>query len=232
MLARWNRGNNATDRYKEILAGLVKPGMRVLHAGCGWDKNEVSRPFKDSCEVIGVDLDPRVQLMFHSEFHLGSICDMPFEDNSIDLVFSEYVLEHVDDPQSAVQEMTRVLKPGGQILILTPNLWCYKSLVARFTPQKIHHLMGRIRYGEGHEEDMYATVFRYNTITRIKRLTKSSGLHIVAVHFVNNGPTWFVKFPILFEIFHLYHLAIDRWDLARQLRCALIVRLQKMEAPS
>jgi ubiquinone/menaquinone biosynthesis C-methylase UbiE len=42
---------------------------------------------------------------------------LPFESNSIDLVFSHEVLEHVQDDQAAVSEMVRVLKPGGRIVL-------------------------------------------------------------------------------------------------------------------
>ena len=223
----WQQGQNATHEYKERLAELVKPGMQLLHAGCGWDKNEISRPFSETCKVIGIDLDPRVQSMFHSEFYLASLSAMPFEDQSFDLIFLEYVLEHVEDPTSAFREMTRVLKPGGHILILTPNLYSYKSLAAYITPQQFHVLMGRVRYGKGHEADMYPTLYRCNTAKKFKRFAKTNNLQIMAINFITNGPTWFEQFPGLFATFDLFHRAIKHWECFHQLRCALIVELRK-----
>lgn len=44
------------------------------------------------------------------------VCDLSFEDNQFDFVFSSGVLEHVGNPQSAVFEILRVLKPGGVAL--------------------------------------------------------------------------------------------------------------------
>lgn len=152
---------------------------------------------------------------------------MPFDDESFDLILSEYVIEHVKDPMLAFQEMARVLKLGGHLLLLTPNLYSYKSIVAYLTPPKFHMWMGRIRYGERQEEDMYPTVYRCNTAGRLTRATIESGLLIKSLEFVTNGPTWFEKIPILFEMFHLFHLAIARWELFRQLRCALILKAQK-----
>jgi len=108
MREHWGSGDEATRRYKERLAQLVEPGMWILHAGCGWDKKNVSRPYANICKVVGVDLDPRVASMFHSEFQLGSLTALPFEPASFDLIFCEYVVEHLDDPEGAFREMRRV----------------------------------------------------------------------------------------------------------------------------
>ena len=41
------------------------------------------------------------------------IQDMPFEDNTFDVIFCNHVLEHVDDDKKAMSELHRVMKPGG-----------------------------------------------------------------------------------------------------------------------
>lgn len=43
----------------------------------------------------------------------ADICDLPFEENSFDVVFCNHVLEHISDDTKAMQELYRVLKPGG-----------------------------------------------------------------------------------------------------------------------
>lgn len=43
----------------------------------------------------------------------ADICDLPFEDNSFDVIFCNHVLEHIPDDTKAMQEMYRILKPGG-----------------------------------------------------------------------------------------------------------------------
>jgi SAM-dependent methyltransferase len=232
MQERWESGHVATRLYKDILAARVRAGMWILHAGCGWDKNEVSRPYKQHCRLVGIDLDPRVASMFHSEFYLGSISAMPFQDESFDLICSEYVLEHVEDPAAAFREIARVLKPGGRIVILTPNRNSYLSLAARLTPQPFHILMGQFRYGRGHEADMYPTYYRCNTSRQLKRQATAAGLGLAALHFVTDGPTWFVKLPVLFQLFNAYHLLIQHWQWARQFRCALVVEFEKPRKPA
>ena len=48
------------------------------------------------------------------------IHEIPFEDNSIDIIFCNHVLEHVDDDKKALREMHRVLKPGGWAILQVP----------------------------------------------------------------------------------------------------------------
>ena len=227
MQQTWKGGKNATLRYKELVYETVQPGMRILHAGCGWDKSNVTRPYKERCHVVGIDLDPRVESKYHSEFYLASISMMPFADESFDIIVSEYVMEHVEELASAFREMARVLKPAGCLLLLTPNLYSYKTICSLLTPHKFHIWTGRIRYGEGHEADMYPTVYRCNSPRSLVRTALASGFKETSLQFVTNGPTWVEKAPILFEGLHLFHLTIARWERARQLRCALILKAKK-----
>jgi SAM-dependent methyltransferase len=46
---------------------------------------------------------------------------LPLEDESVDLIYSEYVLEHVEDIPRTVQELKRVLAPGGRMVHVVPN---------------------------------------------------------------------------------------------------------------
>lgn len=50
-------------------------------------------------------------------YHEAEVTRLPFEDSSLDAVFANMVLHHVPDPQTALQEMARVLRAGGRLLI-------------------------------------------------------------------------------------------------------------------
>ena len=55
------------------------------------------------------------------------IHDIPFEDNSFDVIFCNHVLEHVDDDILAMQEMRRVLRPGGWAILQVPFFFPIKE---------------------------------------------------------------------------------------------------------
>jgi len=61
-----------------------------------------------------------------SDFKKGDSCNLPFDDNSFDVVVSLETLEHVSDLDNTLDEIKRVLKPGGFLILSTPNnylLW-------------------------------------------------------------------------------------------------------------
>lgn len=103
---------------REHAMPLMKPGIKVLDAGSGREHEQHLRKELlatgatlhtcDFCEGPGVDF-------------VADVTHLPFEDGTYDIVLSMQVLEHVTDPQKVVQEMARVLKPGGQLFLTTPQ---------------------------------------------------------------------------------------------------------------
>jgi SAM-dependent methyltransferase len=232
MRDRWKCGQNATIAYRQLVSNIVRPGDTILHAGCGRDRNNVTRAYREHCRIVGVDLDPRVEHSFHSEFHNCSLSDMPFSDSTFNLVVSEYVWEHIENPDGAFREISRVLKPGGILIVLTPNKWSYKGLGAWLLPFSFHIWMGNSRYGKGHDPDMYPTQYRCNTESAFRRFSKPHGLVMKSCQYLTNGPTWFERFPIIFELFNAYHLLLDALPAFARVRCAMIVLLHKSETTS
>ena len=55
-------------------------------------------------------------------FRRGSAMDIPFPEDSFDVVVTYQCLEHVPDPERALTEMARVCKPGGVVCVVGPNL--------------------------------------------------------------------------------------------------------------
>lgn len=225
MEGRWQGGAMATQHYRELASRRLAPGLRVLHAGCGRDKNEVTTSHRDMCDLVGIDIDAAAVAEYHGPVVLGSLDRAPFGDELFDVILCEYVIEHLTQPEFALREMRRLLRRGGSLLLLTPNLFSYKSLVAHTTPFWFHTWAGRIRYGSGHETDMYPTHYRCNTYRALRQAAIDTGFSVASVAFVTNGPTWFERFPVLFEAFHVIHLAMERWEWLRQLRCAILLEL-------
>ena len=97
---------------------------RLLDLGCGngWSSHAFAQR---GFETVGVDLNPAA---FEPPARPGltlqqaSVAGLPFADGSFDLVATYLMLEHVPDPESALREMIRVVRPGGSITIVCPNL--------------------------------------------------------------------------------------------------------------
>jgi SAM-dependent methyltransferase len=74
-------------------------------------------------DYTGLDISAAVARFYHKRFVAGSAFAMPFEPDTFDAVWSVWVVEHLDHPELAFNEMRRVLKPGG-IIILLPAWNC------------------------------------------------------------------------------------------------------------
>lgn len=215
-------------RYRGALSVLVKPGDRLLHIGCGWDRSAVVQPYIGRCHVVGVDLVTRGAEGYPGEFWRADAARLPFGALTFDLACSEYVLEHLADPDACFAEVSRVLRPGGQFVFLTPNRWSYKSLVAAVTPHWFHRFAAaRLRPDSRGAGDVFRTLYRANTTKVIERLAATHGFVVETLEFLNNGPTWFRRTPGLFEIGDLYHRAVGSSRLLNPLRCAILASLRQ-----
>jgi SAM-dependent methyltransferase len=109
--------------YARLLSRCV--GRTVLEAGSGegYGANMIAGV---ASRVIGLDYDtgavehvravyPRVEMI------LGNLADLPVDDESVDVVVNFQVIEHLWDQGQFLRECLRVLRPGGELLISTPN---------------------------------------------------------------------------------------------------------------
>ncbi len=100
-----------------------RTGGRLLVDGCGVGMylHHLSPEFS---LAVGLDIEfERLQEARTLEPNVvnGVGEDLPFSSNSVDLVLSHEVLEHVQDDQAAIREIVRVLKPGGRLVLFCPN---------------------------------------------------------------------------------------------------------------
>jgi len=100
------------------------PAGKALDVGCG-DGRFLNRLRKAGWAVDGVDFDAKAIATAKSKYGLdlrhGDLASAKFEAGTFDAVTLSHVIEHVPDPIALLGEVRRVLKPGGRIVITTPN---------------------------------------------------------------------------------------------------------------
>ena len=118
---------------------LKVSGKRVLEIGLG-EGSESELLIRHGAYWSGVDLTAesvdrvRTRLMLrelpYEELRQGSVLDLPFADGRFDVVFSHGVLHHVPDIKQAQNEIHRVLRPGGELVIMLYARWSLNYLVS------------------------------------------------------------------------------------------------------
>jgi len=119
----------------------LRPGQRLLDLGCGEGRHVIAAHALDGVDAVGVDLSlqdlgtaSRRLAEFSAQtgeappalFALlaGDALRLPFPDASFDAVICSEVLEHIPDYRGALDEIARVLKPGGRLCVSVPRPWC------------------------------------------------------------------------------------------------------------
>jgi ubiquinone/menaquinone biosynthesis C-methylase UbiE len=121
------------EKFGEECAGKLKArgfgGGKIIDVGCGFGATNIvlAEQFPDS-ELVGIDLSEPLLELARGEaekrgfservrFEVGDVGDIPFEDDSFDAAINVNMLHLVEDPVKMLDEIERVLKPGGFLFI-------------------------------------------------------------------------------------------------------------------
>jgi SAM-dependent methyltransferase len=100
-----------------------QPGGRALEVGCG-SGEMVAALTRHGWHAQGVDFDPTAIARAQAaglDVRQGDVASLPFADESFDAVVSRHVIEHVPDADVYWATARRLLKPGGTLVVVTPN---------------------------------------------------------------------------------------------------------------
>ena len=180
--------------------------------------------------IDGCDPDPAVRN--NAQLDRAVVMDtpdvLPFPDESFDVVYSDYVLEHVERPEVFLGEVIRVLKPGGSFFFRTPNVWHYVSVVARVTPHWVHVLVAnRVRGLSADAHEPYPTYHRMNTRRVLLRLCAGTGFHHLEMIMFEAEPSYLVFNPLVFFAGVAYERTVNATALLSGLRANIMGRAVK-----
>ncbi len=113
----------AKNHLRQMFLTDLKPG-RLLDVGCG-DGVFLDRMRKEGWAVDGVDFDEHAienaKLKYGLKLWHGDLHSAHFQADSFDAITLSHVIEHVTNPGELMVELKRILKPGGRVVLTTPN---------------------------------------------------------------------------------------------------------------
>lgn len=192
--------------YHEHIAAAIKPDSRVLDLGCGDGRfSGIQITGFHGKELVGLDIDGEL-LKKNTYVHyrvLGNAQILPFADGIFDVVITRALVEHLTAPRSAFSEISRVLKSGGKVVLMTPNklnpLGFFSSNISAKTRATLKKTFTRPELLEGN----YEAYYRCNSGGKISRAFRRLGVSTEKVAYEDIGLNW-LKRPIIKFFFNAF----------------------------
>lgn len=211
------------DRFSDVIHEYVRKDDLMLDAGCGSGRvfqyafDEGQRPRL----IFGVDLtdEPKGNRNVDQAAR-ADLGRLPFRDATFDIAISSHVAEHLTQPEAVFGELARVLKPGGRLLILTPNRWHYVTLSAALLPHAFHLRFNQARGVDAH--DIFPTVYRANTAKRLRSLYDIAGLDVEQLYQFETEPEYLAFSTPTYALGVGFERLVNRFDALKRLRVNLL----------
>jgi len=214
---------------RRIMKYISKESI-LLDAGCGCNASVISQFIGKAKKVIGVDktnFSDEVKKL-ESEFIKCDLKNIPLESESIDLVISRSVLEHIKYVDAIYKEINRILKTNGHFIFLVPNLWDYVSIISFIVPNSLHKkILSQINPGRN-KKDIFDVYYKSNTIRSIRNLARKTGFKIISVEYLTNVPDMLMFNPLLFRVGIIYDMVISKIKPLKFLKGWILADLKKI----
>jgi len=221
---------DGTQIFYSMVRNSARPDSHLLNLGAGpASRNKVCILKGEVAEVVGADIDPIV--LRNNELDRAYVIKddrLPFPDASFDLVFSDYVLEHVERPAVFLAEVCRVLRPGCNFFFRTPNIHHYVAHISRFTPQWVHaSIANRVRGLPDDAHEPWPTFYRLNSRGVICRAASQAGFREVNLRMVEAQPSYLMFHALPFLAGMVYERLVNSHEAFAGLRSNIFGQLTK-----
>jgi len=211
------------DRFSDVIHRHVRRGDVMLDAGCGSGRvfQYAFPPERRPALIVGVDLteEPKGNRNVDAAAR-ADLARLPFLDGVFDVAISSHVAEHLTEPEAVFAELSRVVKPGGRLLVLTPNRWHYVTVSAALMPHAFHLRFNRSRGVDVH--DIFPTVYRANTAKRLRSLYEQAGFEIEELLQFETEPEYLAFSTPTYAMGVGFERLVNRFEALKHLRVNLL----------
>jgi SAM-dependent methyltransferase len=212
LLGNYREYDGTIEFYGRINA-ILKSTDSVLDLGAGrgfWyfeDKCSYRREIRNLKKkvkyLVGIDVDNAV--LNNPTTHKNILIKeekIPLKNDSMDIIFSDWVLEHVKNPEEFSSEISRVLKPGGTFCARTPHKYKYVSLFAMLIKNRLHSKVLRFIQPDRKEVDIFPTAYKLNTLKSIKKNFKD---YKNFSYLYTSHPSYYANNKLLYKLLSFVH---------------------------
>lgn len=197
-----------SDIYQRFISSALFKDCVVLDAGCG-DFGMIGNFKNIPSQIIGVDINN--DLLKANEIVSrkiqASLEDIPLSSGSVDIVVSEFALEHLENPNKVFKEIFRILKSGGRFIFITSNVKNPAMFTSKLLPNFTHQLL-RQKFLKKKEE-AHKTFYKINTKEELLGLSKEVGFREGEIVRAGNPEYLTFCYPLVIPAVYLEKI-IDR----------------------
>ncbi len=187
---------DGTTQFHNLCRRFISEKSKVLELGAGPSNRTSEFLSKNAGSVTGLDVDNEVKgNRFLSSAYVYDGKRFPLPNSTFDVVVSDYVMEHVEHPFKACEEINRILVPGGTFVFRAPNVYHYVPVFSRFLPMDLSNW---VRNLPSDAHDPYPTFYRFNSVGKCKKTFESTGFEIIEMELVEKQPSYGMKSRFLF----------------------------------
>jgi SAM-dependent methyltransferase len=160
--------------------------------------------------VIGIDVASGIR---DNPYLDGAVLydgiSLPIETDTFDVCVARWVIEHIAAPQSVLNEIARVMRPGGRFVFITMNAWFYAGVLARIVPNRLHGPI--VKWATGRESrDTFPTYYRANTRRRLRRLLHEAGFKEEMLRVELGDPAYLQFSRLTYALGVLFHKVVNK----------------------
>jgi methionine biosynthesis protein MetW len=172
----WSEKNDDIDHNRlEMIVKLVKKDSKVLEISCGLGILAEKISAKANITVTDMSEESLKKVMRRGITKIHKVDtdveDLPFNSSEFDTIVSNSMMEHTFYPENTIKEVVKVLKQGGEFIVMVPNIghWFFR----------FNLLFGRFPYLENTPTDELH--LRFFTLCQLKKLGEKYGLKVKMV---------------------------------------------------